>query len=100
MTLNEYQSKAYKFRKWQTPQEGFDYLDRALPGEVGELLGPISKALKNGTNLNARTFVRGELSLELGDILWCVAVYADMLGYDLNEIAAMNLAKLEGREKK
>lgn len=100
MTLNEYQHKAYKFRKWRGSQEGFDYLDRALPGEVGELLGPISKALKNGTNLNARNHIHRDLALELGDILWCVSTYAAMLGYDLSEVAAMNLTKLEGREKK
>ena len=41
-----------------------------------------------------------ELIKELGDILWYLAVNAKYLGYDLDEVAAVNIKKLEDRNNR
>ena len=44
--------------------------------------------------------VREALKLELGDVLWYVAQLASELQFELNEIAAANLAKLASRAER
>jgi NTP pyrophosphatase (non-canonical NTP hydrolase) len=40
------------------------------------------------------------LALELGDVLWYVSVLAGELGFDLQEVAKMNLQKLRDRRER
>ena len=41
-----------------------------------------------------------EIARELGDVLWMVTATANDIGFDLDEIAAMNLSKLKDRAKR
>jgi NTP pyrophosphatase (non-canonical NTP hydrolase) len=68
------------------------YLPLQLAAEAGEVAGKFGKALRKGTRVDAEAVAH-----ELGDVLWYVAVMADYLGYDLKEIADMNLDKLRDR---
>jgi NTP pyrophosphatase (non-canonical NTP hydrolase) len=43
---------------------------------------------------------RDKLILELGDILWHVALVANNLGYSLEAVADLNLQKLESRKQR
>ena len=38
------------------------------------------------------------MAKELGDVLWYVEVTAHRLGYDLKDIANMNISKLKSRQ--
>lgn len=40
---------------------------------------------------------REAIKLELGDVLWYIAQLSMELGYDLEDVAAANLAKLSSR---
>ncbi len=40
---------------------------------------------------------RAALTLELGDVLWYLAELCTQLGIGLDDVAAANLAKLQGR---
>lgn len=90
MTLNEYQMLAMRFRM---PSATPRYAIYGLVGEVGELCSHLAKAIRD-------EYVADQeyIKKELGDILWFVAAIADDAGFDLKDIAATNLNKLEGRK--
>lgn len=68
-------------------------------GEAGEVQGKIKKILRddNGVVSDEK---RLEISKEIGDLLWYVARAAEELGYDLEEIAKANVAKLQSRQER
>lgn len=41
---------------------------------------------------------KAELAKEIGDVLWYLTVFADMLGLSLDDIAVKNAAKLASRQ--
>jgi len=46
------------------------------------------------------TTAKEEIAKELGDVLWYVANLAFELGYDLGDIAAINIQKLVDRQER
>lgn len=90
MTLNEYQMLAMRYR---LPAADEIYAVLGLPGEVGELSGYLAKARRDGFELDDEYIKK-----ELGDILWFIAAIADDAGFNLKDIAATNLNKLESRK--
>ena len=66
-----------------------------LVGEVGELLSIEAKSLRDETEVNNLLIKK-----ELGDILWFVAALATDYGFGLDEIAQMNLEKLNSRKNR
>jgi NTP pyrophosphatase (non-canonical NTP hydrolase) len=74
--------------------EGLTYTALGLAGEAGEYAGKISKYIRDG-ELDDKAAAK-----ELSDILWFVAVAASELGYDLTEIVAMNVDKLNSRKER
>ena len=63
-----------------------------LNGEAGEAIDIMKKVLFQG-----HKFDRRHVALELGDICWYLALAADAIGYDLEEIMQMNIDKLSTR---
>jgi NTP pyrophosphatase (non-canonical NTP hydrolase) len=74
--------------------DGQRLLDAAcgLAEESGEILGHVRKHVMQGRALD-----RTEVTLELGDALWCLAITAQTLGISLSDVAAANVAKLQAR---
>ena len=62
-----------------------------LSAEVGELNAIYQK------NLQGHPFDIEHCKRELGDILWMVCEYATSMGWSMNEIARINLDKLQQR---
>lgn len=91
-TLDEYQEAAKTTAVF--PQMGLIYCTLALNGEAGELAEKVKKIIRDGT------YDQNAMALELGDILWYLANCADRLGFTLQEIADMNIAKLADRKKR
>ena len=60
-----------------------------LSGEVGELNDAIKKWIFHGHNLSHE-----EVKKEIGDCLWYIAMMCESFGFDLEEIAQMNINKL------
>lgn len=94
MQLNEYQQKASLS---SIPScESFSYLALALCGETGEVAEKIKKVIRDKNGRFMAPDLAG-IALELGDVLWYVAVLAKVLGYKLEDIANLNLEKIESR---
>lgn len=93
MNLNEYAEQARVFR---SDTADWNYALLNLAGEVGELLGLVAKVIRDGPNEKFR-----DLGIkELGDILWHVAAVADDLGVSLDDVATININKLESRKQR
>lgn len=63
-----------------------------LPGEVGEVCDTIKKFIFHGHSLYMK-----DVKKEIGDVMWYLAMICDSFGFDIEEIAKMNIDKLKER---
>lgn len=121
MELNEYQKKA--MTTCMPSSENFSYMLLNLVGEVGEFASKVAKGIRKGhcsiglepkiaeeydtadeTIANELWQFFGfeerleELKKEAGDILWQLSGLCSVMGWDLEDIAQMNLDKLAARK--
>jgi len=95
MDFIEYSNKAIK-----TVNMGLDWRQRVcnaalgLAGEAGEVADLVKKSAFQGHELPI-----DKLAKELGDLLWYLNLMADCIGFDLEQIAEMNIDKLYSRYK-
>lgn len=94
LTMDEYQEEALTTAIYPQDQ-ALAYLSLKLCGESGEVAEKIGKSIRDNKPLDDK-----DLAKELGDVLWYVANLAQFLGYDLSEIAEMNLTKLKDRQNR
>ena len=94
MTLNEYQQAAMRTASGMNYGQYGAIMNMALGicGESGEVADLVKKAAFQGHDLD-----REHVAKELGDCFWYLAVGAEAIGYTLEEIGQMNMAKLEAR---
>lgn len=91
MNMNDYSRRAMTFAKYQN--EWYPFF--ALCEEVGELHGKIAKELRGD-----KYIPKEEKLKELGDILWQLNACCIQMGSTLEEVAEINLAKLEDRAER
>ena len=70
-----------------------------LAGEAGETADKIKKVLRDKDGM-INEHDKLEIVKELGDVLWYVASIARYLNVSLEEVAQLNLEKLEGRRQR
>lgn len=70
-----------------------------LAGECGEICNKVKKIFRDKQGLLNEND-QAKLAHELGDVLWYLAVLANDLGIDLDEIARENLLKLMDRKER
>ena len=80
-------------------EQAIIYPTLGLTGEAGEVANKVKKIIRDGSNKNDEGLVQ-DLSAEIGDCLWYIAVLADDIGIKLSDIASSSLIKLENRKKK
>lgn len=100
MELNEYQQLAHRTSAFynadsnepHTRNRNITMAILGLCGETGEVADLIKKwhYHEHSPNLD-------KLSDEIGDVLWYVSELCSALGFNLNTIAALNIAKLKAR---
>ena len=97
MTFEEYQKKSRETAIYPDKDKNFIYPTLGLAGEAGEIAEKIKKVLrdKNGV-IDEET--RKEISKELGDVLWYLSQLATEVELSLEEIAALNISKLQSRK--
>lgn len=93
MHLNDYQDRAQE-TNLHRGGDPIGFYIHALAGEVGTLSSEYKKRLRDGT---AHQQFNDRIAEELGDILWYASALAAETGFDLDAIAARNLAKVEDR---
>ena len=100
MNFNEYQEKAATTDLFQPSgnlgEVGFVEKVLGLAGEAGEVTDKVKKVLRDKEGVFSEEDKLG-VAKELGDVLWYLANISRYLGIPLDEIAKMNLAKLEDR---
>ncbi len=95
MDLNTYQAAARKTASY--PEWAESHLPTlGLTGEAGEVADKVKKVLRDQDGVFDES-AREAIKLELGDVLWYIAQLSMELGYDLEDVAAANLAKLSSR---
>lgn len=109
MTLNEYQRRA--MTTCMPSCNNWAYMFLNLVGEVGEFASKVAKHIRKekamidsnhliterGNNALTEDEV-ADLRKEAGDCLWQLAGLCKVMGWDLEEVAAENLAKLADRK--
>ena len=101
LSLNDYQEKAWSYAL--PSAKDISYLFLGLTGEVGELCSAQAKWIRdNPTTTDSELWENKQemLKKELGDILWFVAGIARNYYWNLEDIAQMNLNKLEDRKNR
>ena len=95
-TLNNYQMQARKFAIYPEDMQ-IMYPALGLAGEAGEVADKVKKIYRDD-----RTDARflAEIAKEIGDVMWYCATLADDLGFDLQQVAEMNIYKLQCRRVK
>lgn len=98
MTFDEYQKRALT----TVISKGDDFKDTlhwvlGINGEAGEVAEKVKKIIRDKDGKMSKQD-RLELSKEIGDVLWYLAVFAHDLGFALDGIAEQNLTKLQSRK--
>lgn len=98
LTLNEYQNMAAETNTIKI-EDMFVYTALGLNGEAGEVADKVKKLIRDKDGERNITDDH-DIVLELGDVLWYVAMMAKYLGYDLEEVAKLNYDKLKSRQNR
>jgi len=94
MEMNEYQAAALKTAVYpgQGERLGLYYVSLGIVNEAGEVAGKVKKLIRDGA------LIERQVADELSDVLWYLAMTADEIGYSLEDIAQINVAKLSDRK--
>lgn len=98
MHADEYQTLAlrtYPTMATHTRRENLTLSALGLTGESGEFADVVKKHIFHRHPFTDETSQK--LYLELGDVLWYVAVAATTLGFTLSEVMQANIDKLKAR---
>ena len=93
MDFKEYQRKAVSFALYPATHKVL-YPTLGLCGESGEVAEKVKKQVRDGV------FNRLEVAKELGDVLWYLTNVCNDIGYSLDEIAVLNINKLNSRKER
>lgn len=100
MELNDYQNKALETAIYSDDKKVM-YPTLGLAGEVGEVVEHVKKMYRKDISLKKLEQEKVDLlKKELGDVLWYLAILSSDLGFDLQDIADLNLEKLASRKER
>ena len=92
LTMNEYQKLAARTINPTLENHEMEYHAKCgMVGEIGEINSIYQKVYQN------HPMDYNHVQKELGDLLWFIAEYCTARGWDLGEVAQMNIDKLRAR---
>ena len=89
---SDYQRDALRTAKYLPFKEDLVHAALGLTGEAGEFADAVKKHVVYGKQLDLEN-----LTEELGDILWYVALACNAMGTNFNEVMTQNIKKLAVR---
>jgi NTP pyrophosphatase (non-canonical NTP hydrolase) len=98
MTLNEYNESALATAIYGEGQK-ITYPTLGLAGEAGEVADKVKKVLRDYDGVFTDE-LKLNIAKEIGDVLWYIAALSRDLGFTLEEVAKMNIDKLESRKQR
>jgi NTP pyrophosphatase (non-canonical NTP hydrolase) len=99
MDMNNYQKAALRTAAPKDKKDEVFHLVLGLCGESGEIAEKVKKIVRDhGSDFSKLD--TSDLTKELGDVLWYVAVLADHFDIPLGDVAEKNIAKLADRQKR
>jgi NTP pyrophosphatase (non-canonical NTP hydrolase) len=99
MHLNDYQQAALKTAAPKDRQNEVFHLLLGLCGEAGEIAEKAKKIVRDQKS-DFSKLDTDDLTKELGDVLWYVAVIADHFAIPLDTVGTTNIAKLASRQQR
>lgn len=93
-SFNQYQDFV-KSMKVYPEKHAIVYPALGIAGEGGEVAEKVKKWLRGDKELD-----KTELLKEAGDVMWYLASLADDLGFTLQDLVDMNVAKLSSRKER
>ncbi len=99
MNFTEYQKKSQETAVYPNKGNNYIYPTLGLVGEAGEIANKVKKVDRDDSGKMTQER-RENIKKELGDVLWYVAQLATELGLELDEVAEINLARLNSRKKR
>ena len=105
LTMEEYANEAMNYAIYP---DALIYPMLGLQEEVGELSGKLKRYFRDNEYdvsmddpmVEMSAELRFDMARECGDVLWYLTAIASDLGYSLDEIASLNLEKLEDRKRR
>lgn len=101
MDLDIYQQLATKTADYPDVGNNLVYPALGLAGEAGETAEKVKKAWRNYgamSAINIKSEDKMKIIKEMGDTLWYLAAMCNELQIDMNDVALVNLTKLEDRK--
>ncbi|GAB2596638.1 nucleoside triphosphate pyrophosphohydrolase family protein [Kribbella endophytica] len=99
MEMNEYQQAALRTAAPKDKLNEVFHLLLGLVGETGEIAEKAKKIVRDKGSDFSQWDVE-DLTKELGDTLWYVAVIADYFDIPLDDVAQLNITKLADRQQR
>ena len=99
MNFNQYQQEARKTAIYPNKDNNITYPTLGLSGESGEVAEKVKKILRDKNGIVSDED-RLELQKELGDVLWYVANLSSELKLSMEDVALINIQKLQSRQKR
>lgn len=97
MTLDEYQKEALVTAMFSGDElKDLSHWTLGITGEAGEIAEKVKKIIRD-SNGHVNDDTKKEIIKEMGDVLWYLAVLAEHLGYNFDEVGKANIAKLRDR---
>lgn len=103
MNMNAFQNKCKEFAVYDKNEFGKHHMSRlsytvlGLCGESGELAEKLKKVIRDNNGVLTED-IKHMMKLELGDVLFYLAMTAHELGIDLEDVAISNIEKLSSRK--
>lgn len=96
MIFNEYQTLALRTARPKDEKNELFHLLLGICGEAGEIAEKTKKIVRDHDS-DFSKLDKEDLTKELGDVLWHIAVIADHFDIPLESIATTNIEKLASR---
>lgn len=99
MNFEEYQKLSRETAFYPDINNNFIYPTLGLIGESGEVAEKIKKIIRDDNGL-VKEEKRQEIMKELGDVLWYLSQISSELKLSLDDVAKLNIEKLNSRHKR